>query len=106
MRQTGPLDNMQRLLSMQFSLAMISAEAAAIITMRMMGIAGFWPVPKGKNTPLMQEKRRAQARAGVAASATRAGKSPSQITDAAVNPIRKTTRSNVSRLVHRGPKTL
>ncbi len=88
-----------------FELGMLTAEAQAVIAMRLWGMGGLWSVTKSENARMVDEKRDAITRsmidAGVAAAT---GKRPDQIMAAAVKPLRQKTRSNSKRLAKRGPK--
>lgn len=81
---------------------MVLAEAQAVITMRLWGMAGLWAVAPGENSRMVSEKAEAMTRAATAASAAIAtGKDPVK---AALKPIRRKTKSNMKRLAKRGPR--
>ncbi|MGP6086894.1 antifreeze protein [Antarctobacter jejuensis] len=83
-------------------LAWMTAEAQAVISMRLMGMAGFWSVSPRENSLMVSEKSAAFAKAMNAASmAAMNGGDPMA---AAIAPLRRKTRSNVVRLAKRGPK--
>lgn len=105
MRHHGPLDNLQSLVTLQITMTMMSAEATAVIAMRLMGMAGLWSVPEGENLRMVQEKNVAFAQAGLAAAtAAMAGHAPAMIASAAVKPLRRATRLNTRRLTRSGAK--
>lgn len=92
------------MLSLQVSLAMMTAEAASVVAMRMMGFAGVWSIPPSEAWQMVDEKGRALTRAqGGVAEAMLRGKTPAAIASAAVEPFRDATRSNSRRLAERGP---
>ena len=85
--------------------AMILAEAQAVITMRLWGIAGFWSVTQAENSRMVSEKAYALTRAAVDAGvAMMRGQGTDQVVAAAMKPIRQKTRANARRLIKRGYK--
>lgn len=84
----------------------ILAEANAVITMRVMGMAGLWSVAPSENGRMISEKVYATTKAMTdSTKAAMTGARPDQITAAAMKPIRQKTRTNAKRLAKRGPKT-
>ncbi len=78
------------------------ADANMVIGMRMLGMAGGWPVAPSENARMVHEKWPAFVDAGGAAiSAAMKGKRPDQIADAALKPIGRKTRANAKRLAKR-----
>ncbi|MGJ8609914.1 MAG: antifreeze protein [Octadecabacter sp.] len=83
----------------------VMAESQAVIGMRLMGMAGVWSVTAGENDRMISEKMDAMTKGMTAAgAAAMRGKSPDQITAAAIKPIRQKTRANHKRLAKRGLK--
>ena len=92
--------------SLQVQAAMVLAESSAVISMRTLGMFGFWSVPNSENSRMISEKVYAATRAATLASvAAMSGARPDQITTAALKPIRQKTRANARRLVKRGPSS-
>ncbi|WP_425071301.1 antifreeze protein [Sagittula sp. S175] len=105
MKRFDPLGDMAGLMSLQVNMAMMAAEAASVISMRMMGFAGVWSIPPSEAWQMVDEKSRALTRAnGEATEAFLRGKAPAEIASAAVVPFRSATRSNSRRLASRGLK--
>ncbi|TCS66305.1 antifreeze protein [Primorskyibacter sedentarius] len=100
-RAPSPFD----LLSNVYEVGMLLAEANAVITMRMLGMAGLWSVTPGENNRMVSEKIEALNRSVTAANrAAMTGQRPDQIAAAALKPMRQKTRANSKRLAKRGPK--
>lgn len=103
MKRFDPMGEMAGLMSLQVSMTMMMAEAASVISMRLMGFAGVWSIPPSEAWRMVDEKGRAATRAqGEAAEAFLRGKPPADIVSAAVVPFRAATRSNSRRLASRG----
>ncbi len=83
-------------------LAWMTIEAQAVISMRLMGMAGLWSVSPRENALMVSEKSAALAKSMNAASL--AALSGGNVMSAAIAPFRRKTRSNVKRLAKRGPK--
>lgn len=84
--------------------SMMMAEAQAVITMRLFGMAGMWQVAPGENDRMVQEKTHAILAAGRAAGrAMMAGHDAGAVALAALKPVRARTRKNAARLSKRGP---
>jgi hypothetical protein len=84
----------------------VMAEANAVITMRLMGMAGVWSVSPSENAQMLSEKVYASTKAVTDASrVAMSGGRPDEITAAVIKPIRQKTRSNARRLSKRGPKS-
>lgn len=106
MKPFDPWADIAGLMSLQVSMAMMTAEAASVMSMRMMGFAGVWSLPPSEAFRMVDEKRAALLRAnGDATEAFLRGKAPADIASAAVVPFRSATRSNSRRLARRGLKT-
>lgn len=85
--------------------AMMAAEAQAVITMRLMGMAGVWSVPPSEKTRMVSEKLKAMNRSsGEAMAAVLRGGTPDEVLAAAIKPYRQRTRANSRRLTKRGMK--
>ena len=83
----------------------LMAEAQAVITMRLMGMAGLWSVTGFEDRRMVSEKVYALTKAGTeAGKAALSGGSPDRIVAAAIKPIRQKTRANARRLGKRGLK--
>lgn len=81
----------------------LTMETQAVITMRLLGMAGFWPVSRTETQRMWAEKPGAFVESGGAAvMAAMQGKRPDQIADAAIRPLRRKTRANTRRLSKRG----
>ncbi len=75
----------------------MTAEAQSVIAMRMMGMAGLWPVSPTEGNRMVLEKVEAWhdlLRAG----AVTAFRPPFDTVEAAVKPYRRRTRANARRL--------
>ncbi|WP_299560741.1 antifreeze protein [uncultured Sulfitobacter sp.] len=81
------------------------SEAQAVISMRLMGMAGIWSVTPAEDSRMVSEKTQAMNRAGAeAARVMIAGGTPDRVMAAAIKPIRQKTRANAKRLGKRGLK--
>ncbi|UWR21364.1 antifreeze protein [Sulfitobacter sp. S190] len=88
-----------------FQIGMVAAEAQAVIGMRMLGMAGIWSVTRNENNRMLSEKAYALTKSGTDAARVMArGGPPEKIAQAAIKPIRQTTRANAKRLAKRGTK--
>ena len=90
-------------------LGMLAFEAQAVVGMRLLGMAGAWPVARTENRKMLSEKPAAFSRAATAAARKAAsGGRPDQVLLAAVKPLTRTARANRKRLaagaVSRGKK--
>lgn len=83
-------------------LGALAFETHAVVTMRMMGMAGIWPVEKSENDRMMSEKQPAFAKAATAATkmAMQGGRMD-EIVSAATKSLTTKARSNRKRLVKR-----
>ncbi|MGR3485777.1 MAG: antifreeze protein [Paracoccaceae bacterium] len=85
-----------------FALWRLGAEAQTVIGLRMLGMAGLWPVTASENARMISEKGPAFVAAwGKATQAALAGKRPDQIALAAARPLRRRTGANAKRLAGR-----
>lgn len=88
-----------------WTLAMLGWETQAVMTMRLLGMAGAWSVLPTENARMVSEK--APAFADAAQAATRAamgGARPEAIAEAWAGPLRRRTSANARRLSLRGPR--
>lgn len=84
----------------------VIAETQAVVTMRLLGMAGIWSVTPAEDARMISEKVYALTKATTDASkAVMRGGAPDEIAAAAIRPIRQKTRANARRLGKRGPKT-
>lgn len=82
----------------------LANETQSVVTMRLLGMSGLWNVNPTENTRMVTEKPAAFARSAEAAmKAAIDGQRPDQVMAAAVEPLRRETRSNVARLSKCGP---
>lgn len=80
-------------------MARIASEAQTVITLRLAGMAGVWPMSPVEGLRMVTEKVEAgQASAQAAMRAGLAGKGPGQVAMAALQPVRRKTRANARRL--------
>jgi len=92
-------------LSLWFQMAHLTAEAQMVIGMRMLGMAGMWPVTKAENNRMFSEKNDALREALAAqAAAMMIGATPLAIATAGLKPYRRRTRANARRLARRAVK--
>ncbi|MCA1775042.1 MAG: antifreeze protein [Paracoccaceae bacterium] len=88
-----------------YQIGLVMAEAQAVITMRLMGMAGHWSVTPAEDARMVSEKVHAMTKAATdSALVAMRGGSPETIAAAAIKPIRQKTRANARRLGKRGPK--
>ncbi len=81
------------------STSQMLVEAQTVVALRMLGMAGIWPVAATENTRMVEEKMPALIASGIAAGqAAMAMKRPDEIMAAAVRPLGVKTRSNARRL--------
>lgn len=74
-------------------------EAQTVIAIRMMGMAGLWPVPRGENHRMVREKAPAFAESWMAASrAFWSGSGPDAALTAWHRPLTRKARANRRRL--------
>lgn len=84
---------------------MIMAEAYAVITMRVWGMAGIWAVTPYESRRMFSEKTDAFTHSALKAyTAASRGGGPAQIIAATIRPVRQKTRANARRLAKRGPR--
>ena len=101
----GMIPNPFALLQLQTQATLMAMEAGAVIWMRMMGMAGLWSVLPSENARMVTEKQKAFAEAGTRLMlGTMKGQDSQKTLSRALKPIRRTTKSNVTRLTRRGPK--
>lgn len=92
----GLLKNAQTLMDM-------TAEANAVVSMRIGGMMGIWSVTDHENTRMVEEKIDAMTDAQFAMwQSMMRGETPNEVVAAGLEPVRKTTRANAKRLTKRG----
>lgn len=102
-QSSSPLTCYLRVAERQAMLALMAAEASAVITMRTLGFMGIWSVPASENTRMVSEKQAAMVEAGhgMIRAAWR-GEAPDAVYDAVVLPFDRAARENRRRLSRRG----
>ncbi|MBY6160463.1 antifreeze protein [Mameliella alba] len=80
----------------------MAAEAQAVVSMRLLGMAGLWSVTSQETTRMMREKTEKFPLA--MQEATRAALRGDDPFGAALGPLHRQTRANALRLARRGPK--
>ncbi|MGF1552235.1 MAG: hypothetical protein ACFBWO_07010 [Paracoccaceae bacterium] len=82
-----------------YEAARLTAEANAVVGLRLMGMAGFWKMPNAEDDRMIAEKQAAFPRAAFAAGrAMAAGRDPVAAMRAAMRPLHAKTGANVKRL--------
>jgi hypothetical protein len=82
--------------------ARMMAEAQTVVTLRILGLAGFWPVPQSEHYRMVFEKAPAFMRAGSNATvAALRGERADRIAAAALRPVSARTHANAQRLLAR-----
>lgn len=77
-------------------------DSQTVIGLRLSGMAGFWPMEQAETSKMVLEKlNTVMASAGAAIQASMAGQNLSQITLAALKPVRRQTRVNARRLTRK-----
>ena len=80
----------------------LMAETQMVMTLRIVGMAGVWPVAPGENNRMVFEKAPAFARAQLAMTrAAMRGARPDQIVAAGLKPLGRRTGANSRRLLKR-----
>lgn len=98
-RSTAIFDMME----LGWGLARLAAETQTVMTLRLWGMAGLWPVTSTENSRMISEKAPAFAEAQVAmAKAAMKGQRPDQVMAAGLKPLARKTGSNSRRLLKRG----
>lgn len=102
---TGRIDTVFDVLHTVIDTGRLASDAGTVATLRLMGMAGAWTLPRHEATIMVQEKPAAFSDAFVASSrAAWAGKSPSTIVRAGLEPLSDRARSNRQRLSKGGPR--
>lgn len=98
-------DDQMKMMRASVSMGLVAIEAQMIVAMRLWGMMGLWNTPPSENMRMITEKAGAAmaAQSGIAR-AILSGEGVGAATLAAVEPVRRRTRSNVKRLTRRGPK--
>ena len=90
----------------QMTFLSLAAEAQTVITLRTLGMFGLWNTAPDENSRMVNEKTQAFTQSSAAAArAIARGARPDQIALAAMQPLQRKTRPNVSRLTKSGPKS-
>lgn len=85
-----------------FALWRVMTEAQMVIGLRVLGMWGVLPASRRENHTMTAEKAPAFAKAALAAGRAAAlGKSPDEVLQAAIRPVRRRTSANVKRLTKR-----
>lgn len=93
------------MMALGFEMSRLMFEAQTVITLRMLGMGGFWGRSRNEDNRMVAEKQTAFTKAGIAMwGAMMRGGSPEKITSAGIRPLRRTTKSNVARLTRKGPR--
>jgi len=80
----------------------LTMEAQAVITLRVLGLAGLWPVRSDESRRMVTEKGPAWLKAATEANgALFSGARPDEIMLAAIAPLNKTAKRNRKRLMRR-----
>ncbi|MFS4438323.1 antifreeze protein [Paracoccaceae bacterium GXU_MW_L88] len=88
-----------------YELSLLSAEASAVVSMRVMGMAGLWGQSRNEETRMVMEKPAAFAESGMAMwSAAVSGKRSDEVLKAGIKPLRKVAGRNARRLGRKGPR--
>lgn len=88
-----------------FETARLMIEAQTVITLRLLGMSGWWGRGKDEDRRMVAEKQAAFAKAGIAMwGAAMKGGSPETVAGAGIRPLRRTTKGNVARLTRKGPR--
>ena len=96
-------NNIVALWSLGFATCKMMAEAQAVITYRLLGMAGVWSVTPAESTRMVTEKTKAFGQSASAASqALFQGRPPEKVLSRALAPIGSKTSSNYKRLSKRG----
>ena len=87
------------LMTLNANLAKLMIDTQAVMTLRLLGMAGALPQTRGENARMVNEKGPAMAKDYKAATkAAFAGGTPDQIFSAAMVPVSKKVRANRKRL--------
>ena len=85
-------------------MGILAVESQMVITMRLWGMIGLWPVSHGEHQRMISEKADAVLAASKAVKkAMSKGTSPTTAALAAIKPLRQRTRANVKRLSSKAP---
>lgn len=91
--------NPLNLMKLSTQMAYLILDTQAVMTLRLMGMAGALPHARGENERMVNEKGPAMAKAYAAATkAAIGGGRPDQIMTAAMEPVSKKVRANRKRL--------
>ncbi|MGJ8628095.1 MAG: antifreeze protein [Sulfitobacter sp.] len=88
------------LLSLQSQMTELMLNTQTVITLRLLGMSGAIPAPRGENDRMVTEKAPAMVKAYAAgAKAVMSGSTPDQIISAAMAPLSQKVRANRKRLM-------
>lgn len=88
------------LLSLQSQMTELMLNTQTVMTLRLLGMSGAIPAPRGENDRMVAEKAPAMAKAYAAgAKAAMSGSTPDQIMSAAMAPLSRKVRANRKRLM-------
>lgn len=95
-------DDIWEMWRLQTRTAQMMTEANLVISMRLLGMGGLWPVAQTETRRMVDEKGPAFAEAGMLAwQAAMTGAAPAVIASAWLDPIGRRTSSNMRRLARR-----
>lgn len=95
----SPFFNPSEAIRLSIRTAMMLHEAQMVVGLRLMSMAGMWSLAPSENHRMVKEKIEAACESGIAVShAAMSGKRPAQVAEAALAPVARRTRSNVTRL--------
>lgn len=84
------------------TLGFLAAEAQTVMTLRLMGMSGIWPVSAGENKRMFSEKASALVASQIGMTkAAMSLQNPQDVVAAGLKPYRRKTRSNARRLTRR-----
>ena len=87
------------------TLGFLTAEAQAVMTMRMLGMMGLWPVAQKEVDRMLNEKPAALLAAQIRmAKAISHGQSPDAVIATGLKPFRQAPRANARRLKNRATR--
>lgn len=102
---TGRIDTVFDVLHTVIDTGRLASDAGTVVTLRLMGLAGAWTLPRDEASIMVQEKPAAFTDAFLASSrAAWAGNSPSKIVRAGLEPLSDRARSNRKRLSEGKPR--
>lgn len=98
----SPMKDAARAMRLALRAQTMMAEAQTVMTLRMMGMFGLWPMGAGEPGRMVTEKIEALQEAQLALfRAAMKGADPTAMAEAALRPVRRRTRANAERLTRR-----